>query len=939
MNKTRLLAILGLVAIGSHAEATPFVPIDWQCRVKSGPLEGQRKHVGWIRDQNNNFIDDALEGPPRAESVQVIVQLSDCLSPNDLTKRFSVYGRVRRIGVLVAYVIIDNVSVKRLGDLAADPIVAAVEMPREVQVGLDTSTRVIRARASDTFSPETFEDAFGFTGDGVNIAVVDTGVDDDVHDAFAGKFVAGYDATASPPASGNPDDDWSSFHGTHVAGISLGLGAGAEGDCRPADDGSTPNDCQGVAPGAGLVDVKVFKPGVTTTDVTIIDGLEWIWMDGTADVVNMSLWVQETADGTETGPKVMNALVANGIDVAVISGNGGDDMLGRWASSSLAVTVGNANDNGTISQEMATINASSTMGPRANFREGFCLPGTPMEGQDCDVMDPDTDPCGGGPDSLVDCRLKGFAALKPDLAAPGTTIYSALGDTTDDYQPLSGTSMAAPHVAGAMALLKEMRPDIPPGALKDLLKRLAFETPDHGGATFPDIDTRYNSAWGYGLLDVYQSAKTLEFGITDLSFRSCQDPGCHPDYPTVRRCSLVGGAKSYANATDIMLSTDPPVQEEPNTITVVVENRGTATAEQVTVCVGVKELGAGLNEFYDVGCQVMGSILATEVVPFSFPWTPTKSNHQCIQATIDYGFDTEYCNNLTQRNTNPVPSSSPALARFRIENPLNEPATISLDPVLSNPNQWFVDFGQTTFELQPGDCAVLKEIQVVPFAPMPVGSTLTLDVGARVVSESHPDGFEASGVLFNFVTVPPGLDRAYSVNRHGPEGRLNLPLNLAGQPSSDPRRDVIEVLAVFNVPLEPKDGILSPNDVLIKSMNQNQVPAYTVEFTDGDTTGTELRIVFAKPLPDQDRYHFDFGSFVDVDGDPLTGDSTLELRVVAGDVNGSGTVTGTDVSFVRGRINQAVAFGDTSRADANRTGTITGTDISFVRARIGNSAP
>ena len=79
--------------------------------------------------------------------------------------------------------------------------------------------------------------------------------------------------------------------------------------------------------------------------------------------------------------------------------------------------------------------------------------------------------------------------------------------------------------------------------------------------------------------------------------------------------------------------------------------------------------------------------------------------------------------------------------------------------------------------------------------------------------------------------------------------------------------------------------------------------------------------------------------FVDLDGDPLTGDSDFELRVLQGDANGSGIVTGTDISYVRGRINQTVSFGNTSRADVNLTGTLTGTDISFVRSRIGDSAP
>jgi hypothetical protein len=50
-------------------------------------------------------------------------------------------------------------------------------------------------------------------------------------------------------------------------------------------------------------------------------------------------------------------------------------------------------------------------------------------------------------------------------------------------------------------------------------------------------------------------------------------------------------------------------------------------------------------------------------------------------------------------------------------------------------------------------------------------------------------------------------------------------------------------------------------------------------------------------------------------------------------------VTAEDIQFVQERMNMAVTPGDTARADVNLTGTITGTDISFVRARLGNGAP
>ncbi len=1016
------LSTVIVAAPGRRIGASPFIPIEWQQRVKSGPLEEQRKHANWIRDLNVNFIDDALDAMDPGETTTVILQMNECLTPAEAAARFGALGAIRRIGTLVSYIVLDGVKVADLPAIAADDTVAAIEKDELVFATLDTGTREVRARASNTYSPETFADAFGFDGTGINVAIVDTGVDDAVHAAFAGKFVSGYNALTA--TAGNPNDDnFSStylttgedgicdttaagddsqlvavgfgfpdpnaysfpvrailpgangvinttaagddvasvnpcdgspyiapgpdgicdtiaagddlqaipvgqggahlpgilaggngavdtlgssddivfpgvWHGTHVAGTVAGLGVGP--GCRPADDGSGANDCRGVAPGAGIVDVKALNSGGSGTIAGIIDGLEWIWMDGNARVVNMSLGTDTPSDGTDTISKVINSLVANGISVAVAAGNSGGNCLGAVAASELAVTVAAADDRGTVDRDDDAFASFSTFGPRLDF-------------------DP-TDPTVG--------------QLKPDITAPGVNSTSAEGDTAGLYHALDGTSQATPYVAGAIALLLDMNPAIPPGSLKDLLKRSAYITPEHAalGASYPAIDGAYNIHWGFGLLDVYQAASDLSAGIADISFTACGNPGCG----TTANCDIPG--YDYANSTDIQLATDPPVQGEPNTISVVVENRDAVLAQGVVVCVGVKELGAGLNQFYDVGCKTT-DIGAGATVVLNFPWTPTLNSHQCIQATIDYGFDKEFCNNQTQRNTDPVPASSTAVATFRVENPFNETAQIVLTPQFVAGNDAIQGRlrGQATLLLKPEDCPVLEEMEFTPNPGTPKGSTATWVVNARATTASNPDGVELSGVVFNVEVVPAGLLRAYSIGRHAAEGLIRLPLSLA-QPTSDPRSQVTEILAVFNVTVKSTEN-LSPSDVSITSAKGSQVPSYTVAFETAGNSGKELTILFSQPLADQDRYTFDFGRLVDTDGDALDGDKDFELRVLAGDVNNSGAVTATDISFVRSRINRLVEFGDTSKADVNLTGGITGPDVSFVRARIGHSTP
>ncbi len=101
-------------------------------------------------------------------------------------------------------------------------------------------------------------------------------------------------------------------------------------------------------------------------------------------------------------------------------------------------------------------------------------------------------------------------ALKPDLAAPGGFIYSSMivgaepgVAGTPGYEVLSGTSMASPHVAGAVALMLEARPDVPPHRVRDHLQNASFPVAWFGGQPLPDV-TLLESVHrqGAGLIDV-----------------------------------------------------------------------------------------------------------------------------------------------------------------------------------------------------------------------------------------------------------------------------------------------------------------------------------------------------------------------------------------------------------------------------------------------------
>jgi hypothetical protein len=185
--------------------------------------------------------------------------------------------------------------------------------------------------------------------------------------------------------------------------------------------------------------------------------------------------------------------------------------------------------------------------------------------------------------------------------------------------------------------------------------------------------------------------------------------------------------------------------------------------------------------------------------------------------------------------------------------------------------------------------------------------------------------------------LPFGVDAAVSPGQHAGQ-TIDIPLNVDGQPTSDPRSVVDEIVVHFSIPVRPHLGPLLPEKITITSSPDSLIPDYTVFFSEGGYIGQELNILFSAPLLDQHRYHVSFGQFSDAGGRVLI-NNAIEFRVLQGDANGNGVVTATDVSFVRGLINQPAGPGPASRADLNMSGSVTGPDISFVRSRIGHSAP
>src|SRR5690625_1280930 len=134
-------------------------------------------------------------------------------------------------------------------------------------------------------------------------------------------------------------------------------------------------------------------------------------------------------------------------------------------------------------------------------------------------------------DNLADFSLRGPSeegVIKPDLTAPGTSIRSSMpGESFDefDYGLSSGTSMAAPHVVGAISLMKDVDPELTIEEIETTLKLTANTNTDDNYSESP------NNGYGDGILDAFAAVEAVQQGIGTIEGRITM-PGQDEEPPT-----------------------------------------------------------------------------------------------------------------------------------------------------------------------------------------------------------------------------------------------------------------------------------------------------------------------------------------------------------------------------------------------------------------------
>ena len=380
----------------------------------------------------------------------------------------------------------------------------------------DIQTPAVKARNSTEYPIGAWD--LGISGEGVNIALTDTGVDNE-HPGLSSKFVAGYDAVCymhtdpqcllagGREEDGSFDPDDGNQHGTACMGMASATGI--------EPDGSQSN-YYGAAPNASLIDVRIgtdvgagpFENYLLEQEFyeSAMNGLQWIidhrddaWpgvdeANHGIDIISLSWGITSHenggSDGTDMHSRILDEAMEAGVTVSNAAGNDGpdNDGLSGMSASSLSITVAATDDHNTVDRSDDTIASYSSRGQRRDNGDG-----NPLN------------------------------ELIPEISAPGTNIIQAegcvtsggcnnfLGDDASDNSYSgrgSGTSYATPSVSGVAALVIEANANLTPLQVKEVLKQTAERL---GEPSAPDVDPYWNRDFGYGYVDAHAAVTMALF--------------------------------------------------------------------------------------------------------------------------------------------------------------------------------------------------------------------------------------------------------------------------------------------------------------------------------------------------------------------------------------------------------------------------------------------
>ena len=340
-------------------------------------------------------------------------------------------------------------------------ILETTSLPGVVMLELDGIMQVQNGDAAVIHEVDLAQQATGYDGSGVTVAVIDTGIDsfhvglddlDDDNSTNDPKVIAFYDPVNNPDKTNGTEirayDDQG--HGTHCAGTVAGTGAPTY-------------EHPGMAPQAYLVGVKVLDAGGSGSFATVMAGMQWTVdhrYEFNIRAASMSLGgpgpIEWTSSEEDSVNRYANEMVRAGISMLIAAGNSAAPAtIGTPGGAEDVITVGALNKNTAIAEY-------SSEGPTEEGR------------------------------------------VKPNVAFVGSDVMSAQHNSGDGYVAFSGTSMATPGVAGTVALMLQANPDLSPFDVRNILQETAtYRECHYMGANQPCAEdlipkNRQNNVYGHG---------------------------------------------------------------------------------------------------------------------------------------------------------------------------------------------------------------------------------------------------------------------------------------------------------------------------------------------------------------------------------------------------------------------------------------------------------
>ncbi|MBE0576447.1 MAG: S8 family serine peptidase [Desulfuromonadales bacterium] len=339
-------------------------------------------------------------------------------------------------------------EISRLPEVASIVLDQAIELPEALpaQASEPAEPNIVQVNATDLW-------ALGYAGQGVTVAIVDSGVDinhPDLGPRWRGGSNSWFDPNSEHPFTPTDLDG----HGTRVTGLLLG--------------GNSSGAYIGVAPDAEWIGVKIFADNGTALNSMIHAGYQWLLdpdgnpdTDDAPDIVNNSWSFEASPNICDAAAREfqadVQALKAAGIAVVFAAGNSGP--------------------------------ASSTSTAPANYPESFAVGSVGTSSSTTLISDFSS----RGP-SACD------GTIYPEVVAPGYLVLTSdLTANPNPYIRIAGTSFSTPHASGAMALLLSAFPDTPVITLETALKQSATDLGTIGA----------DNTYGYGLIDALAAFNNL----------------------------------------------------------------------------------------------------------------------------------------------------------------------------------------------------------------------------------------------------------------------------------------------------------------------------------------------------------------------------------------------------------------------------------------------